>query len=251
MSSTKILVPGDVSIADDLNVTGETVARSGVRLTTPTSGPLVLSDAGDPNGVKSAIRGSLDLRSDAAELWQNTSSPSPGTVWSKIGGAGAFSGASYYSTGVQSATGGAYPAGPWNVLSYDASDYDTGGYWSAGSPTKLVAPSAGYYQVTAGVYAEAYPYIQVLLGLGKNVPSGGVTDPDAELFRVRSGSTVPTELPGSYPRPEINIPVVLNASGVVQLAAGDWVQAFVLIWSAGTFVVDAPDYCRFTISKVG
>lgn len=248
--STKLVVPGDIAVADTLDVTGETIARSGVRLTTPSSGPLLLSDSDNPNGVLPAAQGSVYARTAVPELYQNINGA---TAWSKVGGA-AFAGAAYYASGTQSVTGGAYDVypggvGAWNALTYDTADYDVGGFWSVVEPTRFVAPTAGYYNVTAGVSVNIVTGQQVMLGLGKNVPSAGINstlDVYAYLFRIRTNSMPALSPPvsGVYP--------ITTVSGVVSLAAGDWVGAFVLVWSGGgTYDAVKSASNRFTISKVG
>lgn len=80
-----------VTRVDDLEITGTTdatdvvTARAGVRLTTPTTGPIFTSGTGSPNGVVTATLGSLYLRTDTAEVYQNTDGVQ---AWSQVGGGG-------------------------------------------------------------------------------------------------------------------------------------------------------------------
>lgn len=87
-----------------VNVPGEVVGQAGVRLTAKTTGPILISGSGDPNGVVSATIGSMFLRTDVASLYQNLDGA---TAWTQVsGGSGVGAGAfgSWYSTATQSAS---------------------------------------------------------------------------------------------------------------------------------------------------
>lgn len=68
-NTTRALVPGEV------------YARNGLRVTHSSAGPAVISGTGNPNGSQSATIGTLYMRTDAAELWQNTNGA---TAWALI-----------------------------------------------------------------------------------------------------------------------------------------------------------------------
>jgi len=81
-------VPQSITRVNDLEITGTTngsgviTARSGVRLTTVTTGPIFVSGTGSPNGVLAATQGSMYLRTDTAQIYQNTDGA---MAWTQIG----------------------------------------------------------------------------------------------------------------------------------------------------------------------
>lgn len=77
-------VQEDVGVGGFLGVTGEVKTIAGLRLTNTATGPTVTSGTGDPNGSITAPVGSVRLRSDTAELYQNTDGA---TAWSQVGAA--------------------------------------------------------------------------------------------------------------------------------------------------------------------
>lgn len=82
-------VTNDATIGGALDVGGAAIIGAGAVLlgSTPTS-PAILQGAFSPNGVLTASRGTLFLRTDAAQLWQNTDGIS---AWSQVGsGSGLF-----------------------------------------------------------------------------------------------------------------------------------------------------------------
>lgn len=66
------LTIGTLTVTGTIDSTGEILARAGVRLTTPTTGPTIKTATADPNGTVTAPRGSLALRTDTGGLYQNT-----------------------------------------------------------------------------------------------------------------------------------------------------------------------------------
>jgi len=40
----------------------------------------------------------------------------------------------------------------WNAIPMDTVEFDTGGYWSTGYPTRLTVPATGYYSISASIY---------------------------------------------------------------------------------------------------
>lgn len=70
------------------DIVGETIARSGVRLAAPSTGPTLLSGTGNPNGSVTATKGSTWIRTDTAGIYQNTDGAQ---AWSQVGGGGAGS----------------------------------------------------------------------------------------------------------------------------------------------------------------
>lgn len=229
MSTTKISVPGDLVVGGETDATGETIARSGVRLTS-SSGPLVLSGADDPNTSVSAELGSLYARTDGGELWQNTSSPSPGTTWTKIvGGSLPFSGVSVYSTEAFVTT---YPYQIYNALKWDVEKYDTDNYHRPGQQTRLYAPANGYYRVTAGLRTNAGQTL--LFALAKNQAGGtAILSPFCKV-QVRNTN--------GWGEPSIETVVKLNAE--------DYIEAFFWTWYAGGDLWMDPAF-PFTMERLG
>ncbi len=78
----------ELTIASTTDATGVVTARAGVRLTTLTTGPIFISGTGDPNGSVTATIGSMRLRTDTAQVHQNTTG---GTVWVPVGSTGSVS----------------------------------------------------------------------------------------------------------------------------------------------------------------
>lgn len=74
----------DLEVLGTTEAAGELTALSGVRLTTPVTGPLVTSGTGSPDGVVSATLGSMYLQTDSAATFQNTDGV---TTWTELGGA--------------------------------------------------------------------------------------------------------------------------------------------------------------------
>ena len=62
----------NVEIAGTTDATGNVIARAGVQLTAPTTGPTIKSGTGGPNGAVTATLGSLFVRTDTAQVFQNT-----------------------------------------------------------------------------------------------------------------------------------------------------------------------------------
>lgn len=73
----------NLEVTGTTDATGEVTARAGVRLTTPTTGPIFVSGTGIPS--LSATKGSLYLRTDTAGLYQNTDGA---TTWAAVGSGG-------------------------------------------------------------------------------------------------------------------------------------------------------------------
>lgn len=71
-----------------IDSTGEVIARAGVRLTAPTTGPIFKSGTGSPNGSVTATQGSIFVRTDSAQVYQNTNGA---MAWSQIGAGGVTS----------------------------------------------------------------------------------------------------------------------------------------------------------------
>lgn len=232
--STKLHVPGDVVLDDALDVSGELIARSGVRLTAA-SGPLVTSDAGSP--TLAASIGSVYVRDDVAELWQNTDGS---TAWSKVGGGGggAFSGAAYYSTeplGLPSAT--------WVPLSYTTVDFEVGDYRVVGSQSKFKVPTDGYYRITAGArgsmedWRDPFFWIAIAKNATAPYPSGGSFFALCERVRSQKKS-ITTEL-------------YLSTGVTSKLLTTDYVEVFVYQDDSRAHAVIADAATRFTIFRVG
>lgn len=82
LSTTRV---DDLEITGTTEAGGEVTAQSGVRLTTPATGPIVTSGVGSPDGVVSATEGSLYLQTDTAAVYQNTDGAS---AWTEVGTGG-------------------------------------------------------------------------------------------------------------------------------------------------------------------
>lgn len=229
MSTTKIGVPGDVLVANTTDTTGETIARAGVRLMTPTTGPLVLSNTGDPNAAISAPAGSLYARTDVAQLWQNTSLPSPGTTWTQIVGGGlTFSGVSAYSTVNNDIV---FDPPTWIVLQFANITYDTDNYQRIGSTSRFYAPADGYYRVVAKVKVEMGGSDALELALGKN--QGGMLTTPFERICIRSGYGDQSP----------------STETVVRLNADDYVEVF--YWFYNYSYLKMTSSQPFTMERIG
>ena len=66
----------NLEITGTTDATGEVLARAGLRITTPATGPTIKTITSDPNGAVTEPRGSLRVRTDAAAatIYQNTDS---------------------------------------------------------------------------------------------------------------------------------------------------------------------------------
>lgn len=223
MSSTKITVPGEVAVSSVVDTTGETIARGGVRLMS-VSGPQVLSGSGDPNDPPglSAPRGSLYVRTDTAQLWQNTSALSTGTTWSQVGaGGGSFSGVAAYSTTE-------LPNNNW--ISFNTEIYDTDSYHSNADPTRFFVPTTGYYHITSGSIrtpASDPGGFERVIGI---VRTSGVAD-----YTLRESGARETNW--------------IESSVTSYLLAGDVIRTYASTYPAGTWLCSAS--VRFCMEKVG
>ena len=72
----------NLEVTGTTQATGEVAAITGIRLTNATTGPFVRSGIGDPNGAITATQGSLFVRTDTVQVWQNTNGAQ---VWIQIG----------------------------------------------------------------------------------------------------------------------------------------------------------------------
>lgn len=75
----------NLEVTGTTDATGVITARAGVRLTTPTTGPIFTSGAGTPNAVVTATQGSLFLRTDTATIYTNTNGA---MAWTQVDAAG-------------------------------------------------------------------------------------------------------------------------------------------------------------------
>ncbi len=64
-----------------------------------------------------------------------------------VGADAAISGCLIYNSTTQS-----FGATTLTYITYDSEVYDVGGYHAGGNPTRLVAPSTGYYELAAGIW---------------------------------------------------------------------------------------------------
>lgn len=161
--------PGIQSITrvDNLEINGTTngsgviTARSGVRLTTVTTGPILTSGTGDPNGAVSATQGSVFLRTDTAQVYSNTDGA---MAWAEVGGSSGGNGlfAPVMSTVPTAASTG-----------FDTWWYQfTGATYTDGElgPLVVVPTTAGLSRYTARAKtAPATPYTITVL-MGSNFP---------------------------------------------------------------------------------
>lgn len=228
--TSRVSIPGELVIVDTTTTVGETIARSGVRLTSPSSGPIMISGTSDPNGVVSATIGSLFVQTDTPAVWQNTDGS---TAWTQIGagGGGAFSGVSTYSTSAQT-----MPANIWTRVSYNASPpyYDTDAYQT--SATAFTAPGAGYYHITAGVQIGNLEFAGNRgLCLAKNTVGSNPTLIANCLRKV--------DYAGGSPHVSLSV--------TAPLAAGDYVELFFLQVTTNLNAVQAVFSTPFTMQKVG
>jgi len=133
----------NLQVGGTTDAVGVVTARAGVRLMTPASGPLLSSGTGVPAGT--GAQGSLYMRTDVAQVYQNTDGA---TAWSQLGGGGGipvFSGVWAHND-----THGAIAVttNTTTPLSLQDETYDTGNYHSTSSnQTLFYPPTNGYYMI--------------------------------------------------------------------------------------------------------
>lgn len=219
MSTTKVIVPGEV------------YAQDGVRLTDQSTGPVIIGGSGAP--AVSAPAGSQYLRTDVPSIYQNTSASSPGTTWTQLGSA-AFSGVSAYRSSANVEIG----SGSWATFAFNVDTYDTGGYRNGVDLSRFYAPETGYYHMTVGFqFVNNNSGGNRGVGIAKN-QDGSPTPTDASLLRIAFSPA------GAFD-------VFLTTSVTARLNAGDYVEPYVYQGSGGSLYVNAPIFSPFTMFKVG
>ena len=81
----------NLEITGTTQATGLVTANTGVRLAAAGTGPLITTGAGSPDTVVTATQGSLFVRTDTAQVWQNTNGAQ---AWTQLGASssGGFAG---------------------------------------------------------------------------------------------------------------------------------------------------------------
>ena len=100
------------------------------------------------------------------------------------------------------------------VLSYDSTDFNVGGVYDAAKPTKMTAPVAGRYLITASARWDSNPVGRRVIALTVNYPATGWT----QIARS-SVSAVWFTTAAFYPEQ--------TAQTVYKLKAGDYVEVWV------------------------
>lgn len=106
----------------------------------------------------------LGIGAAGTVLKSNGSKP----VWGSI----AFSGANVTRASSQSISNAT-----WTLITYTTETFDTDGYWSAGSPTKLIIPETGYYLVgcITKFAANANNEPEIMIYINGSTPATRVT----------------------------------------------------------------------------
>lgn len=217
-------IPGDLAVGGTTDTTGETIARSGVRLSAPTTGPIIRSGTGSPNGVVSATAGSLWVRTDSPQLYQNTDGA---TAWSQVAGTAAFSGASVYNVGSQSVNNNTVTA-----ITYNTEEYDTDNYHSTVSNTsRLTVPTTAKYLVSVTLYFDAATVGVREIDITKNV--------GATTLAVQAGGD------------QGGVPAIQNVTFTANLTAGDYIETNAFQTKGVAVNVIGASYAKFQITRVG
>lgn len=202
---------GDLTVGGNATVTGTISNESfqtfaggpGIRLGTGAQDPAIVHGTGSPHGAVTRYTGSLYLRTDVPQLWQNDAA---GTAWTQVGGS---SGAAAF-TGVRVTYAAQSVANTTETLLVSTTEsFDTSAFHDNVTNTgRLTVPSgkAGYYAINCsvvGVTAATQNRIIVRLN------SGGVI-----------GGTVIAQ---AYTK-ETTIGVTHDATTIYSLAVGDEIQ---------------------------
>lgn len=115
-------VAGSLEVAGVTDATQQVTARNGLRLTHPSTGPIFVSGTGSPDGSLTATIGSVYLRTDTAQVYQNADGA---TAWTQVGGS---SGAGFQ--------------GAWSAGTYSAGAIVTRGPWMWGTTTSTTQDPA-------------------------------------------------------------------------------------------------------------
>lgn len=110
-------------------------------------------------------------------------------------------------------------------IEWDAEDYDTDGYWSAGDPTKFTVPEDGKYLISVAALRTTAGDLAIYI-----TKNGG---------SERWGMVYDTNNVSS-----------LTTSAVLDLAEGDYVQVFAYINAGGT-LDNLNDVTRAQITRMG
>jgi hypothetical protein len=124
------------------------------------------------------------------------------------------------------------------LISYDTEAYDSGTVWTVANPSRLIAPSTGYYQVHAGISFN------------------GNSDSATRQIRVRKnaggsaagGSAV--ALASCAPIPTAAL-THLRTQAIVQMTAGDYLEVFVLQNSSASLASNSiTQQMAFSLTKI-
>ena len=141
------------------------------------------------------------------------------------GGGSVFSGAKVVRTTNQS-IGNASDT----LVSWQASDFDSGAYWSAGSPTKLTISETGYYHLSTSISFAANSNGIRALTVFKNTSNAVGAD------RVRAG--------------DVGFSTVAQCGVDLHLTSGDFLEAQVYQSSGGSLNVDTGPSTFMSIFKI-
>lgn len=115
------------------------------------------------------------------------------------------------------------------TLTWDEAEYDYGGFFDSGQPTRLTAPAAGIYRVWA------------------HIEWGSDNSTGSRFISLRKDGAGEW---GSDRRPATN-PSEQGVSTTLQLAAGDYFEARVFHTAGITLTVGTTEDVRFGMERVG
>jgi hypothetical protein len=124
--------------------------------------------------------------------------------------------------------------GPGNVLSFDVEDFDTDGLYVSSNGSRLTAPIDGIYQVSAGVVWR---------------PNDRAANRDLRIVVNGSCCFATSELPANTSGG--NRTTHQNVSDLVELAAGDYVQALAAQESGAPVTVGGFGGSFLAMARVG
>lgn len=142
-----------------------------------------------------------------------------------------FSGASVYKASTNTLNLAA------TLISHDTEVFDTDGYWSAVNPSRLIAPTDGYYLITAAIsFSSASTAGSRRIDIRKN--AGGVFASGTGLGAVNV-------------RAADNGATLIQLTRTVSLTAGEYVEMWVTQTSGGSLSALGAEGTPFQISRLG